>query len=167
MPIVDTDILYLLTGGASNADPNASLGGAVSSTQISGAANSLFDDVSAGELTAGDIEYRCIAVKNNHGSLALQNAVVWINQLTTSSDTEIDLGVDPAAFNVAPQTVANENTAPATGVTFTRPTTKGAGLTLGNIPAGQFKCVWVKRTVTAGGSAGSDSGSIRVDGETA
>lgn len=159
MPIVSTDIkLYASTGG---------VGGAITGTEIvGGTANNLFDDVSSGEASAGDIEYRGFYVKNTHGSLALQNAVVWIDALTASSSTEFDIALAAEAVNVTMATIANESTAPAT-VSFTRPTTLGGGLAIGNIPAGQSKGIWIRRTVTAGASAASDSGSIRVDGDTA
>jgi len=47
-----------LTGGAGNSDPNASPGGEMSANQISGTPmNNLFDNVTADEAAAGDVEY--------------------------------------------------------------------------------------------------------------
>lgn len=52
-------LVFRLTGGASNSDPDASLGGVMSNTEISGTAlNNLFDDVSPDEATSGSTEYR-------------------------------------------------------------------------------------------------------------
>jgi len=162
MPIISTDIKYRLSGGASNTDPAASLGGAKSSTD---AASTIFDDVSSAEATAGDIEYRCVYVHNNHGSLTLQGAKIWIQTQTPSADTDVAIGLGSSAVNGTEQTVANEGTAP-TGVTFSAPSSFAGGLTIGDIPAGEHKAVWVRRTVNAGAAAASDSFTLRVQGDT-
>lgn len=163
MPIISTDIQYRLSGGAANSDQNAALGGAKSSNS---ATTAIFDDVSSAESSAGDTEYRCVYVHNNHGSLTLQSAVIWVQTNTPSADTTVDIGLGTSAINGTEQTVANENTAP-TSVTFSAPSSFGAGLSIGNIPAGQHKAVWVRRTVTAGAAAAADSFTLRVQGDTA
>lgn len=161
MPIVSTDIKYRLSGGAANSSPIASLGGAKSSTD---AGSNLFDDVTSAESSAGDTEYRCIYVHNNHGSLALQNAVLWIQANTTGN--RIAVGAGTSAINGTEQVVADENTGP-TGVTFSQPANKGAGISLGSIPAGQHKAVWLRRTIAASSSASNDTYTLRVEGDTA
>lgn len=161
MPIISTEIQYRLSGGAANASANASLGGAKSTTA---APTNLFDDVSSAESAAGDIEYRCIYVHNNNATLVLQNAVVWIDANTTGN--RIALAVGSSAINGTEQTIANEGTAP-TGVTFSQPANKGAGLALGNIPAGQHRAVWIRRTVGAATPASNDTYTLRVEGDTA
>jgi hypothetical protein len=162
MPIVSTDIQYRLSGGASNSDQNASLGGAKSSNQASSA---IFDNVSAAEAAAGDIEYRCVYVHNNHATLTLESAVLWIQTNTPSSGTAVDVGLGTSALNGTEQTVGDENTAPS-GVTFSAAANKGAGISLGNIPAGQHRAVWVRRTTTAGAAVAADSFTLRTEGET-
>ena len=170
MAIVSTDIVYRLSGGASNTSPAAALGGAMSTVAggiiTSAALNNLFDDVSGAESSAGDVEYRCLYVQNAHGSLTLQAAIAWIEALTNSAQTEFDIALAGEAVGVAAETIANESTAPS-GEVFTRPTSKGAGLSIGDIPAGSYKAIWIRRTVTAGASAVSDSGTIRVEGDSA
>lgn len=161
MPIISTDIQYRLSGGAANSNANASLGGAKSSVAVPSA---LFDDVSSAESAAGDVEYRCIYVHNNHGSLTLQNAVLWIQTNTTGN--RIAIGVGSSAVNGTEQTVANEDTAPS-GVTFSQPASKGAGIALGNIPAGQHRAVWERRTIAASTPAANDTYTLRVEGDTA
>jgi hypothetical protein len=54
-------------------------------------------------------------------------------------------------------------------VTFSRPTSKATGLPVGgvNIPAGQFKGYWIRRTVNTGAVAAADTGSFRLEGDTA
>lgn len=161
MPIISTDIQYRLSGGAANSNANASLGGAKSSNVVPA---NLFDDVNSSESAAGDIEYRCFYVHNNHGSLAMQNAVIYIQSNTTAN--RISIGVGTAAINGTEQTVADESTAPS-GVTFSQPATKGAALALGNIPAGQHKAVWVRRSIAAASGASNDTYNFRVDCDTA
>lgn len=168
MPIVSADIKYRHSGGAANSDPNASLGGAKSSTDITAASlHNLFDQVASAESSAGDVEYRCLYVHNAHATLALQNAVIWIQTNTPAADTTVDIGLGISAVNGTEQTVANESTAPS-GVTFSAPATEGAALSIGNIPAGQHKAVWVRRTISAAAAANNlDSVVLRVKGDTA
>lgn len=72
-----------------------------------------------------------------------------------------------SAVNATEQTVADENTAP-TGVTFSAPSTEGASLAIGDIPAGQHKAFWIKRIITAGAAAyNSDSATLTVKCDTA
>lgn len=161
MPIIASEIQYRLSGGAANSNPNASLGGAKSSTAVP---SNLFDDVTSEESAAGDTEYRCIYVHNNNGSLTLQNAVIWISANTTGN--RIAIGAGTSAINGTEPSVADENTAPA-GVSFSQPSTKDAGIALGNIPAGQHKAVWVRRTVAPSTAASNDTYTLRVEGDTA
>lgn len=168
MPIVAGDIEYRLSGGAANSDVNASIGGAMSSVEVVTASlHNLFDAVSAAEASAGDTEYRCIYVKNNHGSLTLTAAKIWVQTNTPSGDTAIAIALGGEGNGGTAETPANENTAPA-GETFSAPTDYSGGLSLGNLAAGEFYPVWIRRTVTASAAAYSaDSTVLRVQGETA
>jgi hypothetical protein len=165
MSIASTDIQYRLSGGAANANANASLGGAKSSNVISGMR--LFDDVTSAEANAGTIEYRCIYVHNAHATLTWQAPKAWLPVNTPSTSTVIEVGLGTSAVNGTEQTVADERTAPA-GVTFAPAATIGAALALGDIPAGQSRALWLRRTVTAGAAAAaSDASTLRVTGDTA
>ena len=170
MAITSSDLEYRLSGGASNTSPAASLGGAMSTVAggiiTSASLNNLWDDVSSAESSAGDVEYRGIYIKNKHGSLTWENVVAWISSLTSSADTEFDIALADEAVGVAMETIVNESTAPS-GPSFTRPTSKGAGLSIGNIAASSYKGIWIRRTVTAGAAAASDTGTIRCEGDTA
>ena len=164
MPIQSTDIVLRLSGGASNAVPAASLGGAKSSVA---AGTNIFDNVTGAEAAAGDVEYRCVYVHNAHATLPLDNAVAWLTANTPSASTDIALGLGSSALNATEQTVADEQTAPA-GVTFSAAASKGAGIALGSIPAGQSRAIWYRRTVSAGAAAvASDTFNVRVEGDTA
>ena len=155
MPLISGDFVTRLSGGASNADGNASLGGVKSSNAASATVDLLFDGTSSAEATAGDVEYRCVYLHNANASSTMLSSVVWISANTPNASTTLDIGVGTAAVNGTEQTVANESTAP-TSVTFSAPATQGAGLALGDIPFGQHKAIWLRRTVTAAAPASAN-----------
>jgi hypothetical protein len=173
MPIGSSDIVYRLSvvtasaGDTTAGTPATSLGDQVSTTAITTATlNNLFDDVSGAEAAAGDVEYRCFFVLNNHGSLTLQGATAKLTSQTAGGGT-IDFGLDPAAISAKgaagaqAATIANESTAPA-GVTFNT-----TDQLIGDMAPGQVKGIWVRRTVTAGASALNPDGAIlNVTGDT-
>lgn len=170
MPILSTDIEYRLSGGAGNTDPNASLGGAMSTAgggEITSAVlNNLFDDVSGDEASAGDTEYRGIYVKNAHGSLTWSSIKAWIQTASASADTSFEIAIADEAKNTAIETIANESTAP-TGPTFSAPSNKAGGITLPDLAAGDYIGIWIKRIVSSSAAAvASDGPTIRVEGDT-
>lgn len=169
MAIVASDIKIRLSGGAANADVNLSFGGAKSSVEVVDASiHNLFDVVSSAETAAGDIEYRCVYIHNGHGSLTMQSPKVWIQTQTPDTETSADIALAAAAVNATETAVANEGTAPGGGVTFSAPSTEGAALTIPDIPAGQHKAIWVRRTVNAAAAAyNTDSVVIRIKCDTA
>lgn len=168
MPIANSDVKLRYSGGAGNTDPNASLGGAKSSTEpTDNTINAIWDNVTGDEGSPGDTEYRCVYIHNGHGTLALIAPKVWVSTNTTSTDDEVDIGLGSSALNGTEQTVANESTAP-TSVTFSHPTTKAAGIALGDIPAGQHRALWIKRVVgAAAGAKDNNTYALSVEGDTA
>lgn len=157
MSIASTDIHYRLSGGASNANAALSLGGVKSSTD---SGTNLLADLSSAEAAAGAIDYHCIYVNNAHASLTLIGATLTIPSNTPNTSTDIAVGVGTSAVNGTEQSVADVHTAP-TGVTF------GTSASLGDIPAGQSRAAWIRRTTTAGAASGSDGATLRVTGDTA
>lgn len=157
MPLTAPDFVIRLSGGAGNSSGAASLGGAKSSNAAPTTLDQLFDQVSAAEAVAGDVEYRCVYL-HNAGSVDMIDPVVWISANTPLAGSTLDIGVGTAAINGTEQTVANESTAPS-AVSFSAPSSQGAGLALGTpIPAGQHKAIWLRRTITAGaGNSANDT----------
>lgn len=168
MAITASDIKILLTGGAINTDPNLSLGGVPSTTEIvDNTSENLFDTVSGSETTAGFIDYRGIAVKNNHGSLSMQVSHIWIQQQPTATGDATAIGLDSNGLNAPLVTIATELLAPA-GVSFSAPANYAAGLVMGTIPFSQYFGVWVRRTITALSAAYSaDTFQLEVQCDTA
>lgn len=167
MPIVSNDIQVRYSGGGSNSDPAASLGGAISSASIPDATvGNLFPEINEDQTEAGITLYRCFYFRNGHGTLEWRNVKQWVQANTPSPDTTIAIGVGSSGVNGTEQTIANQTTAPS-GVTFAAPTDKASGQTVGNVPAGQHFPVWVRLTVNPGASAYDDSATIRAGGGTA
>lgn len=169
MPITTTELEIRLSGGAANSDPNASIGGAKSSTVLTDATlNNLFDDVSGAESAAGDVEYRMVYIHNADPSLTATALKIFISQDTTGTGDEIDIGLMAAANGATETAVANESTAPGGGVTFTHPTTDSGGLVEENIANGSHGGFWIKRTVNVGGAAKTtNTGIITINADTA
>jgi hypothetical protein len=179
MPIVSSDIKYKLsikTGSAGNSlaqsDPDLSLGKYISTTEVVDATlHELFDVITGDENAASTADYRCIFVHNSHASLSLQNAVVWLSA-EVAGGAVVAISVDTTAASAIgsgsaqAKEVANETTAPSSQ-TFTSPTTKGTGLSLGTIPSGQCKAFWIRRTAANTAALDADGVTFRVEGDTA
>lgn len=173
MAIIASDIVFRLSTAAAAGDttagaPATSLGDQVSTTAITPASvGNLFDDVSGAESAAGDTEYRCIFVLNNHATLTLTSATITVQSETAGGGT-VTIATDNIAVSAKgaataqAATVADESTAP-TGVSAF-----GAGpLALGDIGPGQVKGVWLRRVVSAGaGGVNPDGVVLRVTGDT-
>lgn len=158
------NLVFRLTGGTGNTDPNASLGGAISNTVVSGALHGLFDYVSPEEaalVSPGDIEYRAIDVLNTHGTDTCYGAVAYISTpASPSGDNTIAVGYD----STGTQTIANEDTAPSAPViTFSVATSKATGVALGDIAPGATKRIWVRWTVISA-LKGLATAQIKVEG---
>jgi hypothetical protein len=178
MPIVTGDILFKLAttaGSAGNsqaqADPNASLGKYISTTLWAGGSlHDLFDAISGDENAASDVEYRCVFVHNSHASITWVAPVVWVAS-EVAGGASVAIGVDTTAASAIGSasaqavTIANESTAPA-GVSFSAPTTKGTGIALGDIPAGQCRAVWIRRTAANSAALNNDGATIQFEGDT-
>lgn len=158
MPMASTDIKAYLSGGGANSDPNASLGGVISSVELSATPlHNLFDQVASAEASAGDTEYRCIYVKNTHATLTAQNLKVYVNTESPSADTDEEIGLGTSVISGTEQTIADEDTGPV-GVTFAQANGAGAALAIGDLAPGEWKAIWIKRVVSASAAAANDDG---------
>lgn len=148
-----------------NSDPNASLGGIMSSVELSSTPmNNLFDNVTFSEATSGDSEYRCLVLYANGGNYS--DVSVYMSTETSSADTQVDMareGKNPAS----PTTIADEDTAPNTigwdETSFVH-RNSASKMPVGVISNGDKIYIWFKRIVSAlAGSTSSDSGVISVE----
>lgn len=136
---------YLVITVTNSLLPGANDSASISVTQPR---NSLFDDITKDESFAGDTEYRCFYVWNDHASDALIECAAYVASQPNGNDS-VEIGLDPGGVNdgtTPAVTVADESTAPS-GVTFSSPSDSGTALSIGDLPAGQGIAIWVKRTV--------------------
>jgi len=145
-----------LTGGAANSDPDASLGGTMSSETISGTAlNNLFDNVSVSEASSGDTEYRAIDIYNA-GDATAYAVEAWISTVSPSTDSIIAFGKD----DTATQELADESTAPdSPEVTFIQHLT-GSRLSIDNIAAASAQRLFLRRTISSSASNYANDGIV-------
>lgn len=179
MPIVATDLVYRLstTSGAAGdslaqASPNSSLGKYVSTSVFASGTNGLFDNITGDENAASAVDYRCVFILNNHATLTLENAVVWVNS-QVAGGAVVAIATDNVAASAKASAVAQaalvatELTAPTAVSAFSAPTTKATGLPLGNLGPGQVKAVWVRRSAANTAAINADGFEIACAGDTA
>lgn len=182
MPIATSEIKFYLSSGdavsSTNTNPNNSLGGLITTTEIvSDTAQNLFDNVSGTESLNGVTgEYRCFFIKNTNGTgLTLENARIWFSSGTTgnvtaSGDDDVDMALSTRAVGTSAEPVTTAYTAPNHSpdpqISFSKPTSSATALPIGNIPPGQHKAIWLRRSVNAGaGAYSNNSFSFTVEGE--
>lgn len=180
MAIVSSDIklkLSIKTGSAGNSaaqsDVNQSLGKYISTTEITdNTLNNLFDNISGDENAASTVDYRCIFIHNSHATLTLISPKVWLSAEVSGGAT-VEIAIDDVTASAIGGSsaqaaeITNETTAPSGVGSFSSPTTKGAGLTLSDLPAGQCRAIWVKRTAANSAAINNDGFTLRVEGDTA
>ena len=166
--IQPSDIKVYLSGGATNTDPNDSLGGERSDTAlVDNTLHNLFARVSATEAESGSTKYRGIYVRNEHGSLTLQDAIAFVSAQTTSTDTHFELGVANEITGVEMATIANEDTAPTISGQWVSAIGEANGSDMDSLGSDVARGLWVKRVVDPGANAfGNDTGKFGVRGET-
>lgn len=148
--------------GNDNGDPNESLGGSMSATQLKTGLHNLFDAVTPEEAENGDTEYRCLVL---YADASHSDIEVYIDPETSSPDTQIDLaweGKNPAS----PTTIPDEDSAPdQTGWEETSFTHRNSSnkLALSDMDAGDKQYIWFKRIVNAGANLGTDTATICVE----
>lgn len=174
MPVLSADIKYKLATTAGSAGntlagtPGGSLGKYMSTTEITDdTLHNLFDAVTGDENALSDVEYRCVFVHNTSAS-TWTAPILWVDS-ETSGGASVAVGIDPTAASAAGAapvqavTVANEGTAPA-GVTFSTPTTKGTGIAVGDLAAGQCRAFWIRRTAANSAALANDGAVFAVEG---
>jgi hypothetical protein len=169
MAIISSEIKFYYSGGSGNTSAAASLGGAISTTELTAGTHNLFDVVSSAEASSGDTEYRCFYVKNTNSTLALQASKIWVSTDNSGAGSDVQIALDSNGINGTAGTIADESTVP-TSITgsFAAYTSEGSSLSIGNIPAGQHQAIWVKRIINAGASAVNSAGvTFTVKGDTA
>lgn len=171
MPIASSDIVLRLSGGASNTDPNASIGGAMSTAGggiiTTDTMNNDMDDITSAEASAGITIYHAYFYQNAHGSLTYIAPKFYIASQTSSSDTSVEVALAGEAKNTAAETLSPnvETTAPS-GEAFTSPGNFAGGIALGDLNFSDYKGIWVKYIVGSSAAAVLDAYTLGVQGDT-
>lgn len=178
MPIASSDLIYHASAPTASAGnttamttPGGSLGKYMSTSAITTATmDNLFPDVTGDENAADNLDYQCMFLLNNNGTLTLQSPVIWLySEVAGGVNTAIatdNIGASAkGASGVQAAVIANKNTAPTSVSAFSSPTTQGAGLSLANIAPGQVVGIWVRRTSTNSAALSNDGVTLRVSGE--
>ena len=160
MPLVEADLPFYLStksGSAGNTtaqgDPNLSLGKYLSTTPAPETLNGLFDGVTAARNGAGEVDYRSVWVRNVHATLTATAGSAYLEDGDPAGGMQWAFGVDPTAAAPVGRAsaqgleIANDTTAPA-GVTWSTATTPETGQSVGNIPPGYCRQVWIRCTQT-------------------
>lgn len=91
--VSSSDISVVLSGGSTNINPNASLGGEPSATPITdGVVNNLFDDIQPEESSEGHEDYRCLYFFND-GEASVYEIEVYIEE-EFEGGANIELGIE-------------------------------------------------------------------------
>lgn len=113
MTIATTDIAFVLSGGSSNTNPDAALGGDPSVQPIIN--NRLFSDVTPDQASAGVTDYRCVYITNENATDTLYDAEVFFDMVVEGAVT-VNVGFN---FQNERQVVNISNANLITGGSFT------------------------------------------------
>lgn len=151
---VDIHVQWFRSGPSGNG-----LGGAITVPNdeiISRTLSNLFPTFTEQEKITGKTKYRCAYMRNMHPTISFKNPIIHIPINTTSPNTEIWVGFDPAGIGNGNTTgqatsILNETIAP-TGVNFTQATDRKNGFPLKvDLPAnGLMVAVWFKVKINPG-----------------
>jgi hypothetical protein len=117
------------------------------SVTVTNIAENIFDNVTEAQSLAGNTEYRCFYIENNHATLPAYNVTLWVSSQPTVADT-ISLALDSNGLNgtaLGPLNDTEDTTDVLSGLTFTTPTSQSTGLDLGTMAAGDNYPFWIKK----------------------
>lgn len=103
--MVKNDILFLLSGGLTNTNPNKSLGGDKSTKVIDAEIDNLFSDVTRLQAARGHTDYRCLYIVNNNPDEKLKDFSLYVHKGLTGAEVSLGLSLrsDVQALMVAGQ----------------------------------------------------------------
>lgn len=180
MPIVASDIRWhrsTTSGSAGNTltQPSAaaSLGKYISTTEAPAGLHGLFAQLSAEDNAGLVAQWVCIFIRNAHATLTLGDARVYLSGGDPAGGAAVAIALDttaasPIGSSSAQALTAASLTAPGssvTGLAYSTPTSPESGLVLGNLPPGQCRAIWVRRT-GANQSATTEQVTLAVRGTT-
>ena len=139
MAVLPTDLKFYLSLDAD------SLGGGISTFVVPTGLNLFYDDVDQPEAQTGSTAYRCFYISNDNATDTYTGAAIYISVRTTSESTNCELGLGTSGLNGTEQSITAEEIAPV-GVNFFA-TSVGTPLAIGDLAAGDYYPIWIKRIV--------------------
>jgi len=169
MAIIEADLIYRLSGGVANTDPNLALGGSMSTAAggivVTNTQNNDMNDITSDEAAAGITIYRGYFYENTNATLTWTVPVFWIESQTSSGDTTVNIAIADEAKNLPIEVIPNEETAPV-GPVFTAPANKAAGIVIGSLDPTDNRGLWVEYIVNGGATTVLDQYTIKAEGDT-
>jgi len=142
--------LFSTTNGYVNVTISGSLPtGIISSVvNVTQSMNNLYGDIDKADSLAGHAgKYRCLYIRNTDPSGTFYGLKVYIKSQPSGADS-LEIAVDGLGISASDaETIADEDTAPA-GEAFST-AAQGSPLIIGDLAAGQFVAIWLKRVVPA------------------
>ena len=137
---------FFYSGGGSNSDPELSLGGSISSANISTTSlNNLFQDAEPPWTADQDsVQYVGINLKNTDGSYLARNVTFYFVD-TPNVESTLAVWNDTTGT----QSIPDQDTIPTGSPSWTTPLI-GSKLSLGDLAAGASHRLWIRRTVIEG-----------------
>jgi hypothetical protein len=133
-----------------NTDPNLSIGGNVSTTEvISNNLHALFRRITESELSSGVTIYRCVAVKNVDAGLATMRNVRFFMVQDTLSPFDLALySRAQVGKNTAETPIINEFTAPTgSNILFKATLNRSGAFDFGDLLVNDYMCLWLRLSV--------------------
>jgi hypothetical protein len=144
-PTLNDLVRFRLSGGDGNTSGQTSTGGAPG-TVLSAAHGALFADVTGTQARTGLVDYRLIYIENGHDTTTADALRVYLADVPDSAGIELALGLATEGIGEDVAAIPNDRTPPP-GVTFSVPLTAEAGLLAGDLAPGDYRGVWVRRTI--------------------
>jgi len=137
------NLQFYLSGGASNSDPDDSLGGGISSTPVSYGLNALFNEVVANDILRGRSTYRCLYLRNISLTDTAVGLLVWAQG--TLQGSFFAVGVDPVGVGGIATTIQSEYSVPV-GVEFVETYGQASAVKMRVLDTEEYIPVWIRLT---------------------
>lgn len=144
---------------------------AATSAWAGGGTNDLFPDITGAQNTASQIDYAGLAILNNNTANSAVNSVTYLSA-EVAGGASVAVAADSTAASAKGGasaqllTIASSTTAPAGPLTFSSPTTAGAGVSLGTIAVAFVKGMWVRRSAANTVALSADGVTLAVQVDT-
>lgn len=145
-----TDLKLFLSGGLENQNPQASLGGHMSSKEFLGSyPHEILDRVSLTEMQSGMTDHHLLYLKNTNTLYAFNNIRIFVLQNTINPFDTILLGLAAAGKNMDEYPL-NIDTVVPPNVSFTAADTSTTGLVVPSLGPNEKIGMWIKRVLNQG-----------------